>query len=51
MDAKVCRVLLRIHENGNITRTAEELGYTQAGISMMIKKEEESCGFMVLEQL
>ena len=50
LEAKVCRVLLRIYENGNITRTAEELGYTQAGISMMIKKEEENCGFKLLSR-
>lgn len=50
MESKVCRVLLKVAENCNITKTAEELGYTQAGISMMIKKEEESCGFKLLSR-
>ena len=50
MESRVCRVLLRIAENGSITKTADELGYTQAGVSAMIKKAEENCGFLLLSR-
>lgn len=48
MEAVTCRVLLEIAKNGNITKTARTLGYTQAGVSFMIKKVEEECGFPLL---
>ena len=48
MEAVTCRVLLEIAKNGNITKTARVLGYTQAGVSFMIKKLEEECGFPLL---
>ncbi|MDO5114525.1 MAG: LysR family transcriptional regulator [Synergistaceae bacterium] len=48
MEAVNCRVLLEIAKNGNITKTAQTLGYTQAGVSFMIKKLEEECGFPLL---
>ena len=48
MDVRRYEVFLRAVENGNLTRTAEELGYTQPGISQLIKKLEEECGFPLL---
>ena len=48
MEAVTCRVFLEIAKIGNITKTARVLVYTQAGVSFMIKKLEEECGFPLL---
>lgn len=50
MDAGTCRVFIRAAENGNLTRTAAELGFTQAGVSLMVKKLEEECGFRLFSR-
>lgn len=45
MDLRKYEVFLRVAECGNITKTAEELGYTQSGVSHMMKSLEEEFGF------
>lgn len=48
MDEKSCTLFLKIASMGNITAAARALGYTQAGLSLVIKKMEEECGFRLL---
>jgi len=50
MDAGICRVFIKTVEHGNITRAAAELGFTQAGVSLMVKKLEEECGLRLLNR-
>lgn len=45
MDRRKYEVLLRAVECGSLTKTAEELGYTQSGVSHIIKGLEEELGF------
>lgn len=40
-------VFLKTTEIGNITKTAEALGYTQSGVSHAINSLEEECGFQL----
>lgn len=40
--------LLKVMEHNSITRAAEEIGYTQSGISYMIKTLETEIGFQLL---
>lgn len=42
------RALLETIRNGSLTRTAEELGYTQSSISQMIQSLEREYGFPLL---
>ena len=44
-------VFLKTVESGSLTKTAEIMGYTQPGISMMIKKLEEECGFALFHRM
>lgn len=48
MDAKSCAAFLRTADRGSITKAAFALGYTQAGVSLIVKKIEEECGFPLL---
>ena len=41
-------VLLKVRECGSITAAAERLGYTQSGVSRIIKELEEECGFTLI---
>ncbi len=45
LDIKKCEVIITIAEENNLTRAAEKLGYTQPGISNIIRKIEEETGF------
>jgi DNA-binding transcriptional LysR family regulator len=45
MDIKKCKVMLSVDECGSFTRAAEELGYTQSGITQMMKSLEKEVGF------
>lgn len=38
------KIFLRIAENGNFTKTAEEFGYTQSAISQMVRSLESELG-------
>ena len=38
------KVFLRIAENGNFTKTAEEFGYTQSAVSQMVRSLESELG-------
>ena len=48
MDAKGCAIFIKAAEMGSITRAALALGYTQAGVSLVVRKIEEECGFPLL---
>ncbi|MEG0779514.1 MAG: LysR family transcriptional regulator [Oscillospiraceae bacterium] len=48
MDITKYEVLLRAVDCGSLTRAAEEMGYTQSGISHMMKSLETEFGFPVL---
>ncbi|NWK84275.1 LysR family transcriptional regulator [Staphylococcus sp. GSSP0090] len=48
MDTKKYKVLLRAIDSGSLTKAAEELGYTQSGVSHMIRNLEKEMGFTIL---
>ena len=48
VDAKSCVIFLKAAETGSITKAALALGYTQAGVSLVVRKIEEECGFHLL---
>ena len=48
VDAKSCVIFLKAAETGSITKAALALGYTQAGVSLVVRKIEEECGFPLL---
>ena len=48
MDAKSCAIFIKAAEMGSITRAALALGYTQAGVSLVVRKIEVECGFPLL---
>ncbi|WP_185830569.1 LysR family transcriptional regulator [Siminovitchia terrae] len=50
MDTKKLETLLKVIEYGSITKAGEDLGYTQSGISHMIKSIERDFGFPVLKR-
>ena len=50
MDTKKLEVLIKTIDQGSLTRAALELGYTQSGISHMIKDLEQEVGFPLLER-
>lgn len=48
MDAVKCEALLSAAELGSMTAAAEKLGYTQSGVTRMIRALEEELGFPLL---
>lgn len=48
MDQKKRKAILTAVELGNLTRAAEQLGYTQSGLSYLITTLEEELGFPLL---
>ena len=48
MNTSKYKVFLKVAELGNITRAAEELNYTQSGVSHAISALEEEFGFPLL---
>ncbi len=48
MDLDKYRILLKVIENGSISGTAEECGYTISGVSRMIQALEKEQGFPLL---
>lgn len=48
MDTIKFKTLLKVIEHGSITKAGEDLGYTQSGISHMIRAIEQELGFPVL---
>lgn len=48
MDAKSCAIFLKAAEAGSITKAALALGYTQAGVSLIVRRMEEECGFPLM---
>ena len=48
MDNKKYEAIIHIAENGSITKTAEEMGYTQSGVTQMINSLEEELGLKLL---
>lgn len=51
MNFKKLKILLSISDFLSLTRTAEETGYTQSGISNIIKSLESEMGFPLLQRL
>lgn len=45
MDIKKLTVMLAVDEYGSFTRAGEELGYTQSGVTQMMKSLEKEIGF------
>lgn len=45
MDIKKWKVMLAVDDYGSFTRVGEELGYTQSGITQMMKALEKDVGF------
>ena len=45
MDTKRWKVMLAADDYGSFTRVGEELGYTQSGITQMMKALEKEVGF------
>lgn len=45
LDIKKCEVLIAIERTNNLTKAAQLLGYTQPGISNIVKSMEEELGF------
>ena len=45
MDSGFSKVFIEIASNGNITKAAERLGYTQSGLSHTLNRAEEELGF------
>lgn len=48
MELKKYEAFLRISENGNISRTADEMGYTQSAVTQMIRSLEQELGVVLL---
>ncbi len=48
MDVRKMQVYLRGVDLGNLTKAGEELGYSQSGVSHMMKSLEEEVGFSLL---
>lgn len=48
MDSKKIRALLTVTEKGSITAAAEELGYTQPGLTSMMNSVEQELGLELL---
>lgn len=48
MDSVKCEALLLAAEQGSLTRAGEILGYTQSGITRMIRSLEQETGFPML---
>ena len=45
MDIKKWKVMLAVDHHGSFTRAGLELGYTQSGITQMMKSLEKDVGF------
>lgn len=50
MNTDYYRVILKVIETGNISRTAEILGYTQSGVSHIISKMEKQLNLQILQR-
>lgn len=48
METNKLEILLKVIESGNMTKTSENINYTQSGISHMIKSLERDFGFPLL---
>ncbi|MBQ3132168.1 MAG: LysR family transcriptional regulator [Clostridia bacterium] len=48
MDTKKLEVLLKAIETGNLTAAGDEMGFTQSGVSHLIKSIENELGFQLL---
>ena len=44
------RVFIRVAKIGNLTAAAEQLGYTQSGISHIVSALEQEFGFQLLRR-
>lgn len=50
MDSEKCAIVLSILKNGSMSAAAEELNYTQSGISRAVESLEKTVGFPILQR-
>lgn len=50
MDSEKCAIILSILKNGSMSAAAQELNYTQSGISRAVEAMERSAGFPILSR-
>lgn len=50
MDSEKCRILLNIIKHGSMSAAAQELNYTQSGISRAVEAIEKQAGFAILSR-
>ena len=48
MDSEKCTIIMSILKNGSMSAAAEELNYTQSGISRAVEALECSAGFQII---
>lgn len=48
MDSEKCTILMSILKNGSMSAAAQELSYTQSGISRAVEALERSAGFQII---
>ena len=48
MDSEKCTIIMSILKNGSMSAAAEELNYTQSGISRAVEALERSAGFQII---
>lgn len=48
MDNKKYEAIVKIAETGNLTKTAEQMGYTQSAVTQMVKSLENELGIQLL---
>ena len=50
MDSEKCTILMSILKNGSMSAAAQELNYTQSGISRAVEALERSAGFQIISR-
>lgn len=50
MDTERCKIILSIIKNGSMSAAAEELNYTQSGISRAVEAAERAAGFAIFHR-
>ena len=51
METRVANTFIKVAELGNITKAAEQLGYTQGAVTLQIKKLESELGVMLFDRV
>ncbi|MEE3362851.1 MAG: LysR family transcriptional regulator, partial [Anaerovoracaceae bacterium] len=50
MENKKYEAVIRIADNGSITKTADEMGYTQSGVTQMLNSLESELGLTLFNR-